>query len=80
MWDAAAATGSVHGVTSDIRSSGTVMPREPLGGAVDLGADGAGVGPVAGDGLCAVDFERADLPRVPRPSAAVYREEIERRR
>ena len=31
-------------------------------------------------GLCAVDFEKADLPRIPRPSAQVYREEIERRR
>ena len=31
-------------------------------------------------GLCAVDFEKADLARVPRQSAQVYRQEIERRR
>ena len=31
-------------------------------------------------GLCAVDFDKADLPRIPRPSAHVYAQEIERRR
>jgi beta-glucosidase len=31
-------------------------------------------------GLYAVDFARTDLPRIPRPSARVYAEEIERRR
>lgn len=31
-------------------------------------------------GLCAVDFEKPDRPRSPRPSAQVYREEIARRR
>jgi len=31
-------------------------------------------------GLCAVDFEKADLPRSPRASARVYAEEIARRR
>ncbi|HXL14710.1 MAG TPA: family 1 glycosylhydrolase, partial [Methylomirabilota bacterium] len=31
-------------------------------------------------GLCAVDFEKADRPRTPRPSARIYAEEIEHRR
>jgi beta-glucosidase len=31
-------------------------------------------------GLCAVDFEKSDRPRSPRPSATVYAEEIARRR
>ena len=31
-------------------------------------------------GLCAVDFEKADLPRIPRPSAQIYSQEIQRRR
>ncbi len=31
-------------------------------------------------GLCKVDFEKADLPRTPRPSARVFAEEIGRRR
>jgi beta-glucosidase len=31
-------------------------------------------------GLCAVDFEKPDAPRRPRPSAAVYSEEVDRRR
>jgi beta-glucosidase len=31
-------------------------------------------------GLCEVDFEKPDLPRIPRPSARVFSEEIGRRR
>ncbi len=31
-------------------------------------------------GLCSVDFAKADRPRMPRPSAGVYAQEIERRR
>ena len=31
-------------------------------------------------GLCAVDFDKADVPRTPRPSARVLAQELERRR
>jgi beta-glucosidase len=31
-------------------------------------------------GLCEVDFGKPDLPRIPRPSARVFSEEIGRRR